>query len=134
MGRPLKINRQKPLSKKAMYLGNPDLPSVDATFTYTAEQSLEIETCMLDMLYFAENYFYIIADGEKEVIPLFPYQKRLIQAFKDNRFNIVLSSRQSGKCFSENTKLKIRNKKTNEIKEVSALEFYNCSEKRDGLL
>ena len=97
MGRTPKSIKAKPLSKKAMYLGNPDLPSVDATFTYTPEQTLELETCMSDMLYFAENYFYIIADGEKELIPLFPYQKRLIQAFKDNRFNIVLSSRQSGK-------------------------------------
>ena len=96
MGRHKKIIDQT-LSKKEMYLGNPNLPSVEAKFEYTAEQANELVKCMNDMLYFAENYFYIITDEGKELIPLYPYQKRLIEACKEHRFNIVLSSRQSGK-------------------------------------
>jgi len=79
-------------------MGNPDLPTANAVHEYTPEMVDELEKCRNSLLYFAENYFYIIDPDEgKKVIPLFEYQKRLVQALDDNRFNIVLSSRQSGK-------------------------------------
>jgi len=97
MGRPAKIKDPK-LSKREMYLGNPNLPSSEARFEYTPEMVMEIEKCKNDMVYFAQNYFYIIEpDLGKMLIPLLPYQLRLLEAFKEHRFNIVLSSRQSGK-------------------------------------
>jgi hypothetical protein len=96
-GRPKKTVDDIKLSRKEMYLGNPDLPSIEAKFAFTPEMEEEIIKCKNDILYFAETYFYIITDEGKEVIPLFDYQKRLIEAFKNNRFNIILSSRQSGK-------------------------------------
>jgi len=96
MGRPAKIKEPK-LSKKEMYLGNPNLPSSEARFEYTPEMVEEIEKCKNDMLYFAENYFYIVTDNGKEVIPLYEYQKKLIRACEKNLKNIILSSRQSGK-------------------------------------
>lgn len=84
--------------RKQEYLGNPNLPTANAIFEYTPEMVEEIKKCKEDILYFAENYFYIIEpDLGKIKIPLLPYQKRLLNAFKENRFNIVNSSRQSGK-------------------------------------
>jgi hypothetical protein len=84
--------------KKQEYMGNPNLPTANATFEYTPEMVAEIQKCKDDILYFAENYFYIIEpDLGKIKIPLLPYQKRLLNSFRDNRFNIVNSSRQSGK-------------------------------------
>lgn len=84
--------------KKQEYMGNPNLPTADAVFEYTPEMVVEIERCKKSLLYFASNYFYIIDPDEgKKVIPLFDYQKRLLQSFDEHRFNIVLSSRQSGK-------------------------------------
>ena len=84
--------------KKHSYMGNPNLPTANATFEYTPEMVAEIAKCRDDILYFAENYFYIIEpDLGKIKIPLLPYQKNLLNAFRDNRFNIVNSSRQSGK-------------------------------------
>ena len=116
--------------KKDTYMGNPSLPTASATFEYTPEMVAEIAKCRDDILYFAENYFYIIEpDLGKIKIPLLPYQKRLLNAFRDNRFNIVNSSRQSGKCFVGDTKIKIRNKKTGEIEEVEAEKFYNSIKK-----
>lgn len=83
---------------KHSYMGNPNLPTANATFEYTPEMVAEIAKCKDDILYFAENYFYIIEpDLGKIKIPLLPYQKRLLNAFRDNRFNIINSSRQSGK-------------------------------------
>jgi len=86
------------MAKKDRYMGNPNLPTKDAKFEYTAEMVAEIEKSKNSLTYFAENYFYIIDPDEgKTVINLFDYQTRLLKAFEDNRFNIVLSSRQSGK-------------------------------------
>lgn len=112
--------------KRQEYMGNPNLPTADAVFEYTPEMVVEIEKCKGSLLYFASNYFYIIDPDEgKKVIPLFDYQQRLLKSFDENRFNIVLSSRQSGKCFSENTIIKVKNKKTGEIEEIDALSFYD---------
>jgi len=112
--------------RKQDYLGNPNLPVANAVFEYTPEMVDHIAKCENSLLYFAENFFYIIDPDEgKTIIPLFDYQTRLLESFEKNRFNIVLSSRQSGKCFSENTSIKVRNKKTGEIEDVNAVEFYN---------
>jgi len=84
--------------KKQEYMGNPNLPTADAVFEYTPEMVMEMEKCKGSLLYFASNYFYIIDPDEgKKVIPLFDYQQRLLKSFDEHRFNIVLSSRQSGK-------------------------------------
>jgi hypothetical protein len=97
MPRPAKIKEPK-LAKREMYLGNPNLPSAEAKFEYTPEMVVEIEKCKNSITYFAQNYFYIVEpDLGKMLIPLLPYQLRLLKAFDENRFNIVLSSRQSGK-------------------------------------
>lgn len=86
------------LSKKERYLNNPNLPSVEAKFEYTVEMLEEIKKCKDSILYFAQKYFYIVdPDDGKVLIPLLPYQKRLLKAFQTHRMNIVLSSRQSGK-------------------------------------
>jgi len=89
---------EQELSKKESYMGNPQLPSKNAKFIYTPEMVEEIEKCKNDIVYFAKNYFYIIEpDMGKILIPLLDYQIRLLQAFQDHRYNIVTSSRQSGK-------------------------------------
>lgn len=86
------------LSKKETYLGNPNLPSVDAKFEYTPEMVKEIKKCSENMLYFAQNYFYIIdPDKGKVKIELYPFQKRVLRGIRDNRFNAILSPRQASK-------------------------------------
>jgi len=80
------------------YMGNKHLPTIDATFEYTPEQYEEIEKCKASMLYFAENYFYIIDPDEGKVnINLYDVQKKILAGCNDNRFNILLSPRQAGK-------------------------------------
>jgi hypothetical protein len=97
MAKKLNIEDQT-LSKKESYMGNPQLPSKNAKFLYTPEMVEEIEKCKNDIVYFAKNYFYIIEpDMGKILIPLLNYQIRLLKAFQDHRYNIVTSSRQSGK-------------------------------------
>jgi len=96
--------------KKQEYMGNPNLPTADAVFEYTPEMVMEMEKCKGSLLYFASNYFYIIDPDEgKKVIPLFDYQQRLLKSFDEHRFNIVLSSRQSGKALALDTPINTPN-------------------------
>ena len=48
------------VKKHDKYLNNNESLPIDITIAYTPEQALEMKKCMLDISYFAENYFYII--------------------------------------------------------------------------
>ena len=85
-------------SKSDIYLNNPNLPAVGATFEFTPEMVSELKLCNADILHFAENYFYIINPDEgKQKIKLHEYQKKALRMMSDNRFSMLLFSRQSGK-------------------------------------
>jgi len=84
--------------KEKFYLGNQNLPTTDTKFEYTPEMVAEIKKCKKNILHFAENHFTIInLDRGKEKIVLFPCQKKVLRSLRDNRFVILLSSRQAGK-------------------------------------
>lgn len=85
-------------TKKVIYMNNPALPTADAQFEYTPEMILDLKKCKENILHFAENHFYIITlDEGKQKIVLHPYQKRALRMIRDNRFSIMLFSRQTGK-------------------------------------
>jgi hypothetical protein len=84
--------------KDKFYMGNPNVPARGAEFEYTPEMVKEIEKCKKDILYFAENYFFILVPGKgKEKIKLYSAQKRILKKMKNDRFFILLASRQVGK-------------------------------------
>ena len=107
------------------YQGNENILRKDALFKWTDDMKAELRLCVKSILHFAESHFYIITEDGKKKIELYKYQKNLLKAFKNERFNVVLSSRQSGKCLTFNTLIKIKNKKTGEIEEITIGEFYN---------
>ena len=85
------------------YQGNENILRKDATFKWTEEMLAEVKLCAKSVLHFAEKHFYIVTEDGKKKIELYKYQKKLLKAFKSNRFNVVLSSRQSGKALDLNT-------------------------------
>lgn len=106
--------------KKEFYLGNEALPTPDATFDYAnnPEWVIDLEKCKKNILYFAENFFYITnLDEGKIKIKLRPFQKRILRSLRDNRFVVLLASRQIGKttlmtiyalwiaCFSDDQRI-----------------------------
>lgn len=92
------------VSKKNIYLNNPNLPTVDAQFEYTPEMVAEIKECGDNVLHFAEHYFHIISvDEGKQKIKLHVYQKRALRMMRDNRFSLLLFSRQTGKALALDT-------------------------------
>jgi hypothetical protein len=113
------------------FQGNENILRKDGTFKWTDEMVADFKLCNKSILHFAENHFYIISlDRGKEKIELYKYQKRLLKAFKSNRFNVVLSSRQSGKtttitiyalwivCFQKDKKITIIANKESTAKEI----------------
>lgn len=56
---------------------------------------------MLDPVYFAEKYIKVISlDSGLVDFKLYPYQREMFNHFNENRFNVVLACRQSGKSIS----------------------------------
>lgn len=86
------------------YLNNPSLPTSRAEFEYTPEMVKDIKKCEQNLLFFAENYFYIIDPDEgRTIIKLYKYQKDALRMLRDNRYNLLLASRQIGKALDVNT-------------------------------
>lgn len=79
------------------YQGNPLLKRAGEKVELTADHIKEYKRCMDDPVYFAERYIKIV-HVDKGLIPivLYDYQKRIIKALQEYRYNIVLSCRQSG--------------------------------------
>ena len=66
-------------------------------FEYTDEEIAELAKCANDIVYFAERYAVVMTDEGIQQVKLRDYQKQLLKDFQDNRFNVVLASRQMGK-------------------------------------
>jgi len=97
----------KDSSTKSFYLGNPNLPNKNWRGEFTKEMAQSLKKSHQNLLYFAENFFYIIdPDQGKVCIDLFPYQKRILRTLRDNRKVILLASRQCGKALDIHTPIK----------------------------
>ena len=83
------------------YLGNPNVKRDGVQQQWDPELVQEYARCMKDPVYFCEKYVKVIA-LDRGLVPfeLYEYQKNMFEHFDNNRFNIVLACRQSGKSIS----------------------------------
>lgn len=97
-----------------MPVKNKNVKKAHTEMEYTPEQIKELYKCKQNPIYFIEKYVKV-QHPVKGSVPLIlhPFQKKLIQAYVTNRYNIVLASRQVGKCCLGTTKINIVN--TNNI-------------------
>jgi len=99
-----KIINEEPVDPSFYYRGSTHVPIAGAQYKFTADMVSELRRCKEDIIYFAENFFYIIAlDRGKEKIQLYEAQKRVLRSFVADRNVIVCSSRQIGKALSLDT-------------------------------
>ncbi len=107
------------------YNGNKNLKRVGEQVSFTEDNVNEWIKCKDDPVYFVNNYCKIISldDG---LIPFktFGYQDKIINAFHTNRHNIIMMSRQQGKCVGNDTIINIKQKSTNKEYEISIGDFY----------
>lgn len=113
------------MNLEAGYRSNSLLKREGVVIEFTEEQIQEYIKCSEDPIYFIENYMTVV-HVDKGVVPfkLYEYQKEMLKAIHENRHVIVLAARQSGKCFFSSMLLKLRNKRTGEVKEISIGDFY----------
>ena len=83
------------------YNGNINVKRDGVTHNFIESELQEYIRCMKDPSYFARTYCKVI-NLDRGLVPfdLYPYQEKMFNHFKDNRFSIVLACRQSGKSIS----------------------------------
>ena len=87
----------RPSVPMPFYEGKQFLRRGNIVFEYTEEEIAELARCANDIVYFAEKYAVVMTDNGIQKVKLRDYQKDLLRSFQDNRFNVVLASRQMGK-------------------------------------
>lgn len=94
--------------------GNPLLKRENVSVGLTSWHLDEMQKCMLDPIYFAENYMKVVhVDRGLVPLKLYDYQKKMLKAMSEHRYSIILSCRQSGKCVCGKTKVKASHPKVN---------------------
>lgn len=110
------------------YDGNSNLKACGVKIHWSLEALREYNKCRDDPVYFIKTYVMIVhVDKGKVPFKLYPFQEKMVETFHENRFVIGKIGRQSGKCFTGGTMIKVRNKKTGEIKEISAEKFHEIA-------
>lgn len=103
------INDQ-PIDDKQFYRGDKKLLKDGAQFEWSPKMVKENQECKDDIIYFAENHFYITnVDKGKMIIPLYVAQKQILRSLQNNRFVSLLSCRQAGKALACNTPILTEN-------------------------
>jgi len=89
------------MNQSESYLGNPNVKRDGVQQSWTPDLIKEYKRCMDNPVYFVENYVKVIS-LDQGLVPfnLYPYQKNMFKHFGENRFNVVLACRQSGKSIS----------------------------------
>ena len=122
------------MADKDYYRDNLLLKRPGVQYDFEQWQLEEISKCAADPIYFIRNYVKIIS-LDKGIIffDMHDYQEEMVNAFHDNRFSIVRIGRQSGKCFCINTPMKLRNKVTGNIVDISIGDFYEQTRNNTNL-
>jgi hypothetical protein len=95
------------------------------TFAMTDDELKEYVKCKRSVLYFAEKYCQIKReDGSIGNIKLRDYQVDMVNLFDENRYSILMASRQSGKCVSLKSKINIKLSNEKEIRTMTLGELY----------
>lgn len=105
---------------KPFYKRNTELRAANILFEMTDWESEEFDRCMVDAIYFTEKYVKFKTDYGRTNVTLRDYQKEVIELItsevydeeKDlcipkNRDVILMQSRQTGKCVTYDSKVKL---------------------------
>ena len=99
-------------------------------FAMTPEEIQEYIRCKLSVYYFAEHYCKIkLEDGTIGQMTLRDYQKNIIKLYTENRYSILMASRQIGKCSTFTSSLTIKDENENIYKIPIGILYYNAIKK-----
>ena len=115
-----------PIVNPRIYYGNPNLKKGGTPVSYNQDKLIEYTKCSQDPLYFIKKYFKIV-NLDKGLIQYTPYQfqENMIDLVNKERFSIIMTPRQQGKCLYAESFINIRNKRTGDLKKITVEDFYN---------
>lgn len=113
-----KIDKGLPADIAPFFMGEVDLKAAELVFEYSRDEIEELGKCASDVVYFANKYCHSMTDEGIRQIKLRDYQEEMLEAFQDNRFVVMLASRQIGKCSLYDTKITLKDK-DGKVKKVS---------------
>jgi hypothetical protein len=94
-------------------------------FAMTPDEIEEYIKCKLSVYYFAEHYCKIkLEDGTVGQMKLREYQKDIIKLYTENRYSILMASRQVGKCIDYRSVLTVRDDNTGYAYKISIGKLY----------
>lgn len=118
---------QEKLDAEYIYRANPLLKKVLTPIPFTMEMLREYKKCEKSIAYFIKNYVKIVSlDYGLINFNLWDFQEKMATTIQDNRFTIIKTPRQAGKCLENSTIINIRNKKTGEIRKIKIGDFYEA--------
>lgn len=100
------IQQGKQLKVSPFYMKNTMLLKPELVYRRTKEEIDDYIHCKKDPVYFASKCFLMTPEG-LQACKLRDYQEDYLRHLQLNRFSIFLSCRQSGKCFSYLSSIKI---------------------------
>jgi len=100
------IQQGKPLKVSPFYMKNTKLLKPELLYKRTKEEIEDYIRCKTDPIYFASKCYLMTPEG-LQACKLRDYQIEYLNHLQKNRFSIFLSCRQSGKCFSLLSTIKI---------------------------
>jgi len=110
-------------SEYIWFQNQPQVRKAHLTFAMTDDELVEYIKCKKSVHYFAQKYCKIKReDSSIGAIKLRDYQKDIISLFDENRFSILMASRQTGKCLAFKTIVYI--KQDNVVKRITLGELY----------
>ena len=92
-----KMEQGLPADTSGFFEGNPQYKGANIVFEYTKDELADLARCADDVVYFANKFCYSMTDEGVQQITLRPYQEDMLEGFQDNRFVVMLASRQIGK-------------------------------------
>jgi hypothetical protein len=94
------IEEGRDADTSCFWSNNPEYRAADINFDLTKAETEEFVKCANDVCYFANKYAHAMTDDGIANITLRPYQEKMLNAFSDNRFVVMLASRQIGKTIT----------------------------------
>jgi len=89
-----------PADTSCFWSGDPQYRGANINFDLTKLETEEFVKCANNVIYFADKYCHAMTDDGIVNITMRKYQKKMLSAFQDNRFVIMLASRQIGKTIT----------------------------------
>jgi hypothetical protein len=92
-----RVEKGLPADMEPFYENQLSARNSNIVFEYTDEELGELARCANDVVYFANKYCYSMTDEGIAKITLRDYQKDMLADFQQNRWVVLLASRQIGK-------------------------------------